>query len=80
MAHGVRARLIQFRRIRHPSPLNQVVGVFHWHTHTPLALLHQAVEHGAELKVVVETAHDHVAPARQLLREVVRADRVGQGT
>src|SRR5690349_20976348 len=45
----------------------------------PLVAAGESVERRGDIEVVVVAANDHVAPAHQLLPEIVRADLLGGG-
>ncbi|MDQ0570470.1 hypothetical protein QFZ42_002304 [Variovorax paradoxus] len=48
------------------------------HGRAPIGVLHGGEEKGAAVEVVVVVAHDHVGPARHLLRQEIRAHGVRQ--
>ena len=71
LAHTEEIALVEFGGIHPPAALHQVVRLVHQYRHPPLVDLGQAMEHGAEVEVVVVVAHRQVAPARQFLAQVV---------
>ncbi|CRR31682.1 hypothetical protein PAERUG_E15_London_28_01_14_08690 [Pseudomonas aeruginosa] len=77
-AHTEEIALVEFGGIHPPAALHQVVRLVHQYRHPPLVDLGQAMEHGAEIEVVVVVAHRQVAPARQFLAQVVGTDPVRQ--
>ena len=69
---------IEFGAVHLARPVWQVVGLVDQQRHAPALGLGQAVQQRAAVKPVVVVAHQHIAPARQLLAQVVGAHLVGQ--
>jgi len=72
-AHGVDARLHEFCRVHRAGALGQVVRLVHEHARAPLVVRGEHEQHCARVEPVVVVADDHVAPARELLAEVIGA-------
>ena len=79
---GLRRLLERLRRQRgaeHAArAVHEVVRLVDEQRHAPVVGLRERVQQPAEIEEIVVVAHHHIDPARQLLRQVVRADAVHQ--
>ena len=79
LAQQAQAGVFEFGRIHLARARHHVVRLVHQHADLPVVQYRQAVQHGAQVEIIVIVADDHVAPARQFGAQVVRAHVVGQG-
>ena len=78
MAQATQGGVVQLRGVHLPAALDQVVRFVHQHTHTPVFVDGLAKKLDVEVEEMVVIPHHHIAPAHQLLAQVIRADRVVQ--
>ena len=75
-AHGIEPLVNQLRGIHFSAALDQVVRLVHQHANAPVPCQRHAEQHRVQVEVVVVVTHHHVAPAHQLLRQVVGTNAV----
>ena len=69
---------LQRRAVHEARALDQVVRLVDQQAHAPAVGFGECVPGRAVVEVVVEVAHQHIAPAHHFLAQVVGADGVGQ--
>ena len=77
--HRPQLRRLQAGAVHGPGTIDQVVRFVDEHADAPCVRQRQAVQQRGAVEEVVVVADDHVAPARHLLAEVVRAHPMRKG-
>ena len=79
LAQQLQVDLRQLGRIHAARARHHIVRLVDQHVDFPVVGQCHAVQHGAEVEIVIVVADDDVAPARQLHAQIIRTDTLLQG-